>query len=52
MPLMGTTYLGDSIIRRVDGLQTFLSSDANSNVSSLDHADIVGPITYSEGHDA
>jgi len=48
--LGGTTYLGDSIIGRVNSLQTFLTANADSNISSLDHADIIGTITDRECH--
>lgn len=42
--------MGDGIIGRIDGLQTFLTSNANSYISSLDHADIIGAITNRERH--
>lgn len=38
-------YLSDSIVRRVDCLQTLLARDTNSDVGSLDHTDIICSIT-------
>ena len=46
----GGTYLRNRIIRRVDGLQTFLTRDTNTDIRSLDHTDVVGAVTNSECH--
>jgi hypothetical protein len=45
-------HLSDSVIRRVDGLKTFLSRDADSDIGRLDHRDVVGSVSDGEGHDA
>lgn len=38
-------YLGNGIIRSIGGLQAFLTTDANANMSSLNHAYVIGAIT-------
>ena len=45
-----TTYLSDGIVGRVDSLQTLLARDADTNVRSLDHADIVRAVSNRERH--
>lgn len=44
------TYLSDGIVRRVDSLQALLSGDADSNVRSLDHANVVRAVTNGKRH--
>ena len=42
------TNLRYCVIRRTRGLQTFEATDADTDVGSLDHTDIVGSVTYSQ----
>lgn len=44
--------LSDGVVGRVDSLQTLFSRNSNSDISSLDHRDIVGSVSDSEGHDS
>ena len=45
-----STYLRNSIVRGVHSLKALLSRDADSNVRSLDHTDVVRAVTNSERH--
>ncbi|KAH3676920.1 hypothetical protein OGATHE_001410 [Ogataea polymorpha] len=42
--------LANRVVARHDGLTTLLSSNADSNVSSLDHGHVVGPVTNCQSH--
>lgn len=44
------THLRNSIVGRVDSLQTFFTGDPNADIGSLNHADIVGTVSDRKCH--
>lgn len=44
-------HLGDGVVRRVRRLQALVARDSNTNVSCLDHPDVIGSITDGQRDD-
>lgn len=45
-----TTYLCNSIVGRVDRLQTFFTRYSHADIGSLNHADVVRPVANCQRH--